>query len=114
MDAVRRAVDEDPTPNQFLITGSATPTSLPMHSGAGRIVRLRLRPLSLAERDIQSPSVSLRRLMAGEARRSEAVPTSDCLNTQRKSSLQVFLEFDFCQPGHDVLNWIVILHGSRP
>ncbi len=65
-DAVRRAVDEDPTPNRFLITGSATPTSWPMHSGAGRIVRLRLRPLSLAERNIQSPSVSLRRLMAGE------------------------------------------------
>ncbi len=64
-DAVRRAVDEDATPNQFLITGSATPTSLPMHSGAGRIVRLRLRPLSLAERNIQTPSVSLRRLMAG-------------------------------------------------
>lgn len=64
-DAVRRAVDEDPRPNRFLLTGSATPTSPPTHSGAGRIVRLRLRPLSLVERGLESPSVSLRELLSG-------------------------------------------------
>lgn len=64
-DVVRRAVDKDPGPNQFLLTGSATPTSSPTHSGAGRIVRLRLRPLSLVERGLESPSVSLRQLLSG-------------------------------------------------
>lgn len=65
-DVVRRAVDEDPTSGRFLITGSASPTSPPTHSGAGRIVRMRLRPFSLAERDLQSPSVSLRTLLSGQ------------------------------------------------
>lgn len=64
-DAVRRAVDEDPSPGRFLITGSASPSSPPTHSGAGRIVRLRLRPFSLAERDLDHPSVSLRTLLSG-------------------------------------------------
>src|SRR6185503_1150170 len=31
-DAVRRSVDDDPTPNRFLITGSATPSTPPTHS----------------------------------------------------------------------------------
>lgn len=62
-DLVRRAVDEDPSPNRFLLTGSATPTAPPTHSGAGRIVRLRMRPLSLAERGLDTPSVSLGRLL---------------------------------------------------
>ena len=64
-DAVRRAVDEDPSPGRFLITGSASPASPPTHSGAGRVVRLRLRPFSLAERDLDHPSVSLRTLLSG-------------------------------------------------
>jgi hypothetical protein len=64
-DAVRRAVDDDPSPGRFLITGSASPATPPMHSGAGRIVSLRLRPLSLAERDLGPPSVSLGDLLTG-------------------------------------------------
>jgi len=64
-DAVRRAVDEDPSPNRFLITGSASPTGPPTHSGAGRIVRLRMRPLSLAERGLATPTVSLAELLSG-------------------------------------------------
>lgn len=66
-DVVRRAVDDDPTPGRFLLTGSATPTDRPTHSGAGRIVTVRMRPLTLAERDIESPTVSLRDLLNGEA-----------------------------------------------
>ncbi len=38
-----------------------------MHSGAGRIVPLRLRPLSLVERGVAEPTVSLAALLAGEA-----------------------------------------------
>lgn len=65
-DLVRRSVDDDPSPNRFLLTGSASPTDPPTHSGAGRIVRLRMRPLSLAERGVAVPTVGLRGLMRGE------------------------------------------------
>jgi predicted AAA+ superfamily ATPase len=64
-DLVRRAVDDDPTPGRFLLTGSAAPAGGGTHSGAGRIVRVRMRPLTLAERGIGSPTVSLRRLLEG-------------------------------------------------
>jgi predicted AAA+ superfamily ATPase len=64
-DAVRRAVDRDATPNRFLLAGSAAPADAPRHSGAGRIVSLRMRPLSLPERALGKPTVSLRALLAG-------------------------------------------------
>ena len=64
-DAVRDAVDRDPTPGRFILAGSATPTTPPSHSGAGRIVRIRMRPLSLAERGLDSPTVSLSNLLSG-------------------------------------------------
>ncbi len=67
-DVVRRAVDEDRTPGQFLLTGSATPRDgATAHSGAGRITRLRMRPLAFSERGITIPSVSLEGLLAGTA-----------------------------------------------
>lgn len=64
-DRVRRAVDEGAGPASFLLTGSATPTDPPVHSGAGRIVRVRLRPMTLVERSIDSPTVSLADLLDG-------------------------------------------------
>lgn len=64
-DAVRRAVDQNRTPGRFLLTGSALPRTPPTHSGAGRIVRIRMRPLSLAERGIDAPTVSLSTLLTG-------------------------------------------------
>ena len=64
-DVVRRAVDDDPTPGRFLLTGSASPTDAPTHSGAGRIVTIRMRPLSLAERLPQQTPVSLEALLTG-------------------------------------------------
>jgi hypothetical protein len=64
-DLVRRAVDDNPNPGQFLLTGSAAPAEHPTHSGAGRIVTLRMRPMSLAERGVGSPSVSLGKLLSG-------------------------------------------------
>jgi len=63
-DLVRRAVDDDPSPGRFLLTGSASPSTPPTHSGAGRIVRLRMRPLTLSERGLP-PSVSLAALLTG-------------------------------------------------
>lgn len=67
-DRVRRAVDEGAAPGSFLLTGSATPAGLPTHSGAGRIVRVRLRPMTLAERGLAAPTVSLSALLDGSAR----------------------------------------------
>lgn len=64
-DLVRRSVDRDPSPGRFLLTGSASPADAPMHSGAGRIVRLRMRPMSLTERQLVEPSVSLAELLSG-------------------------------------------------
>jgi len=65
-DVVRRAVDEDHRPGRFLLTGSAAPANHPTHSGAGRIVRLRLRPFTLVERGVCTPSVSLGTLLVGD------------------------------------------------
>jgi predicted AAA+ superfamily ATPase len=63
-DKIRRAVDRDATPGRFLLTGSASPEG-GSHSGAGRIVDLRMRPMSLAERLPGVASVSLARLLDG-------------------------------------------------
>lgn len=65
-DKVRSAVDADPTPNRFLLAGSSAPAQRPSHSGAGRFLFLRMRPMSLVERGVDVPSVSLAELLAGD------------------------------------------------
>lgn len=66
-DAVRREVDKPGSaPGSFLLTGSATlPAEASIHSGAGRIVSVRMRPLTLSERGIAEPTVSLAALLEG-------------------------------------------------
>jgi hypothetical protein len=64
-DHVRRRVDEGAPPARYLLTGSASPHEAPAHSGAGRIVPMRMRPLSLAERGLAEPTVSMARLLSG-------------------------------------------------
>jgi predicted AAA+ superfamily ATPase len=64
-DAVRRAVDTGAAPGSFLLAGSASPTVAPTHSGAGRVVSVRMRPLALAERGLCAPTVSLSALLRG-------------------------------------------------
>jgi predicted AAA+ superfamily ATPase len=64
-DLVRRAVDDGAPPGSFLLTGSAIPDPPPTHSGAARIVTVRMRPLALSER-LSSTSVSLATLLSGE------------------------------------------------
>jgi uncharacterized protein len=65
-DLVRREVDKpDTPPGSFLLTGSASPAEASTHSGAGRIVTLRMRPLTLAERGLETPTVSLAELLRG-------------------------------------------------
>lgn len=65
-DAVRRAVDDDRHPGRFLLTGSSAPLDTSLHSGAGRIVTARMRPMTLVERGMGKPTVSLRDLLTGE------------------------------------------------
>ncbi len=65
-DAVRRAVDRGAPPGSFILTGSSGPATAPSHSGAGRIVQLRMRPMNLFERGLSSPSVSLMQLLEGD------------------------------------------------
>lgn len=66
-DHVKVAVDEDNSGGRFLLAGSAgVAPGIRIHSGAGRIVSIPLRPLSLAERNLIEPSVSLRALLSRE------------------------------------------------
>lgn len=67
-DVVRRAVDAHPVGGRFLLTGSVPPITTPVHSGAGRITAIRIRPLSLAERQIGPTTVSLGDLLRGADR----------------------------------------------
>ncbi len=63
---VRRAVDERAEPGQFILTGSAVPPdAVTRHTGAGRITRLRLRPMSLFESGHSTGQASLTEMMAG-------------------------------------------------
>ena len=66
-DRVRQAVDADPTGGRFLLAGSAgVAPGVRVHSGAGRIVRMAMRPLAFSERGIEKPTVSVAALLAGE------------------------------------------------
>jgi uncharacterized protein len=64
-DLVRRAVDRGAAAGRFLLTGSAAGPGVSTHSGAGRIVDLRMRPLTLFERGVGSPTVSVAQLLSG-------------------------------------------------
>ena len=64
---VRRAVDDHAGKGLYVLTGSSRPRDdTKMHSGAGRIARLRMRPMSLFETGHSTGEVSLRRLLEGE------------------------------------------------
>lgn len=66
-DAVRFEVDKTTKKGSFLLTGSATPKRKGViHSGAGRIARIRMRPMSLYEAGKSSGVVSLEKLCNGE------------------------------------------------
>jgi len=66
-NGVRREVDDRQVPGQFILTGSATPRDdVVRHSGAGRISRIRMRPMSLFEMGRSTGDISLARLLEGE------------------------------------------------
>ena len=73
-DAVRHEIDKRGKKGQFILTGSATLSrndeERPKHSGAGRIARIRMRPMSLFESGDSSGEVSLKELMEGKVKAS--------------------------------------------
>ena len=74
---VRREIDRRAAPGQFILTGSAVPADdVARHTGAGRFVRLRMRPLSLHESGRSSGEISLQRLLDGEEQRAGRSETS--------------------------------------
>jgi predicted AAA+ superfamily ATPase len=125
-DAVRNADDAGAAPGSYLLTGSADPRDAPSHTGAGRIVTVRLRPLSLAERLDKPPSVSLAKLLDGEQQSIEGETDFDleaytteilasgfpglrryqgeALRAQITSYLNLIVEKEFKQLGQQVHN----------
>jgi predicted AAA+ superfamily ATPase len=63
-DAIRFEVDQRDAFNQFILTGSAVPADLSevSHSGTGRITRMLMRPMSLAESGDSNGEISLKGL----------------------------------------------------
>lgn len=62
-DAVRFKIDQKGKKGQFILTGSSTPNHKGiLHSGAGRIARLRMHPMSLYELGKSNGDISLKDL----------------------------------------------------
>lgn len=125
-DLVRRAVDAGAPAGAFLLTGSALPEQGGTHSGAGRIVSIRMRPLSLGERGIAKPTVSLAELLTGRRPKIEGHCKCDletyvreiltsgfpalrglrdrALRAQLESYITRIVDRDFPEMGHPVRN----------
>ena len=79
-DAVRSTVDKRAKKGQFVLTGSSTPQRKGiLHSGAGRIARLRMRTMSLYESGHSSGVVSLEELCQNNL--TPAMTGEVCLNS---------------------------------
>ena len=64
---MRRVCDEVGLPGQFILTGSAVPPdSHTRHTGAGRVRRVRMRPMTLYESGESTGAVSVRGLLGSE------------------------------------------------
>jgi predicted AAA+ superfamily ATPase len=74
---VRRTIDERGLPGQFILTGSAVPADdETRHVGAGRITRIRLRPMSLFESGHSSGDISVSELLDGNPVRAADTGTT--------------------------------------
>lgn len=61
---VRRTVDDRNEPGQFILTGSSVPADdITRHTGAGRIARLQMRPMTLCETGHSTGSISVREIL---------------------------------------------------
>jgi len=129
-DLVRRAVDDGAPAGQFLLAGSASVPNLSTHSGAGRIVTVRMRPLTLLERGLETSTVSIATLIKGgrpDVRGRTGVTLEDyvdeivtsgfpglrslsgrALRAQLDSYVQRIIERDFGEMGHALRNPAVL------
>jgi predicted AAA+ superfamily ATPase len=144
---VRRAVDAGAPAGSFILSGSAAVASGParpnaagqaaprLHSGAGRMVRLRMRPMSLGERGMGGPTVSLAALLEGAGAPvggASAVALADYadevvstgfpgirLRPERSRRdlvdgyLAAVVEREFPEAGHAVRNPVALTHWLR-
>jgi predicted AAA+ superfamily ATPase len=80
LPAIKKVVDQDNRPGQFLITGSANILSLPtvQESLAGRVGKVRLRPLSQGEIDGTKP-LFLERAFAQDFKRRKKLSRNDLI-----------------------------------
>lgn len=73
-NVVRRAVDAGAPGGNFLLTGSADiPLEAHIHSGAGRITPIQMRPLTISERGVEEATVSLAELLHGKKPKIDGV-----------------------------------------
>lgn len=83
---VRRAVDDRRAVGQFVLTGSAVPADdATRHTGAGRVARLRMRPMSLFESGHSTGQVSLAGMLDGASPRAPDVGTTVTTLAERVS-----------------------------
>ena len=74
---VRRAVDDHSDKGLYLLTGSSRPRdNARLHSGAGRIARLRMRPMSLFESGHSTGAISLAAILEGGEPNGSPAPLS--------------------------------------
>ena len=74
---IRRTVDDRARPGQFILTGSAVPADdVTRHAGAGRLTRLRMRPMSLFETGHSNGAISVAALLDGVPARSPSTGPS--------------------------------------
>lgn len=82
-DAVRGTIDSSQKKGQFILTGSASiDKSKYIHSGTGRIAHLRMRPMSLYEKEKSDGKVSLKDICYGNAKDylTKSVTLSDLID----------------------------------
>lgn len=76
-NSIRHEVDERKLPGQFILSGStAAIDSIDKHSGAGRISRLKMRPMSLFEQGESPGQISLNELFEGNIRFADSEPVN--------------------------------------
>ncbi|MYG94007.1 MAG: ATP-binding protein [Acidimicrobiia bacterium] len=74
---MRAAADDGQRPGRFILTGSAAPADdITRHTGAGRVKRIRMRPMSLFETGLSSGEIKLGDLFVGSAGYVEPPPVS--------------------------------------
>lgn len=77
-NAMRHACDNRAMNGQFILTGSVKPTyALTDHSGAGRVARLRMRPMSLFESGDSTGVISLQELLDGKPCAADAASVNN-------------------------------------